>query len=295
MSVTPTGPAAAVCEVVTWVKTLTGQQVQVACFTPSGSPADSKFAAAYTGLPGTTSPTGTVAYVKIDTPTAKEHFPDHDDWYATFTSSGPAVTHLGTGRYRIRFPGLDLHGGTVAITAWGSDAVTCRIVKWSGTSQGEVFDIACTAPGGTPLDTQSDLSFSQGNDYLGINNTQAGYAFADRSKASSYTPPPAYTEDNVRTGTPQVTITRQSVGRYRVDFAAAADPGGYAEVTAQGSTTNACQAATWAQSGTGELVNVKCRTTAGVPADTKFTIQFVGTPYPAGSPPRRHGVDGVVR
>lgn len=280
VSVTSVGPAAAACEVVTWAKTLTGQQVKVACFAPSGSPADSGFDAAYTGLPGTAAPTGTVAYVKIDTPTAKEHFPDHDDWYATFATTGPVATHVGTGRYRILFPGLDLNGGTVAVTGWGSNGATCRIVSWAGKSQGEVFNITCTGPGGVPLDTKSDLSFSDGNDYLGVNNTQQGYAFANRSMTSSYTPPGAYSQDEVLAGTPAVTIARQGTGSYRVDFAAAADPGGYVQVTAHGSTTNMCQAARWAKSNADELVSIKCRTAAGAPADTKFTIQFVGTPYP---------------
>jgi len=281
VSVTSVGPAAAACEVVTWAKTTTGtgQQVKVACFAPSGSPADAEFDAAYTGLPGTATPTATVAYVKIDTPTAKEHFPDSDDWYATFASTGPVATHVGTGRYRIRFPGLDLNGGTVAVTAWGSNGATCRIVSWAGTSNGEVFNIACTGPGGVPLNTRVDLSFSDGNDFLGVNNVEQGYAFANRSTTSSYTPPAAYSQDEVLAGTPAVTIARQGTGAYRVDFAAAADPGGYVQVTAYGSASNMCQAARWAKSNADEVVSITCRTAAGTPADTKFTIQFAGTPY----------------
>lgn len=281
VSVTAVGPTAAVCEVVTWAKNQTGQQVEIACFSPSGAPADSEFDAAYTGLPGATTPTGTVAYVKIDSLTAYEHFPDHDDWYASFATTGPVATHLGTGRYRIVFPGLDVDGGTAAVTAWGDNAATCRMVNWAGTIKGEVFNIACTGPGGVPLDTKSDISFSEGNDYLGVNNAQEGYAFADRSMAASYSPPVAYSEDEVRAGTPAVTITRQGTGSYQVDFGAAADPGGYVQVTARGSTTDTCQAASWSKSNADESVNIQCRTAAGTLADTKFTIQFVGTPYPS--------------
>jgi hypothetical protein len=285
VSVTAAGQTAAVCEVVTWAKNTAGQQVQVACFAPSGAPADEEFDAAYTGLPGASAPAPAVAYVKIDSLNAHEHFPDSDDWYASFTSTGPVATHVSTGRYRVLFPGLDVNAGTASVTAWGDDAATCRIVNWAGTSQGEVFNIACTGPGGVPVDSKSDTSFSEVNDYLGVNNMQEGYAFADRSKASSYHPPAAYSEDEVRTGTPAVTITRQGTGSYRVVFAAAADPGGYVQVTAYGATSDSCQAVSWAKSSADEAVNVEC-SAASTPADTKFTIQFAGTPYAAAQVPR---------
>jgi hypothetical protein len=289
VSVTAVGQTAAVCEVVTWAKNTAGQQVQVACFSPAGTPADEEFDAAYTGLPGASAPAPTVAYVKIDSLTAHEHFPDADDWYASFTTTGPVATHVSTGHYRILFPGLDVNGGTASVTAWGNAAATCRIVSWAGTSKGEVFNIACTGPGGVPVDSKSDTNFSDVNDYLGVNNVQEGYAFADRGMASSYRPPAAYSEDELRTGTPGVTITRQGTGTYQVIFAAAADPGGYVQVTAHGSTGDSCQAAGWAQSGADEAVNVACWTGTGSPADTKFTVQFAGTPYAAAQVPRGQG------
>ena len=289
VSVTAVGQTAAVCEVVTWAKNAAGQQVQVACFSPAGAPADAEFDAAYTGLPGASAPAPTVAYVKIDSLTAHEHFPDSDDWYASFTSTGPVATHVSTGRYRVLFPGLDINGGTASVTAWGANAVTCRIVSWAGTSRGEVFNIACTGPGGVLMDSKSDTSFSDVNDYLGVNNMQEGYAFANRGRASSYSPPAAYSEDEVRTGTPAVTITRQGTGSYRVNFAAAADPGGYVQVTAHGATSVSCQAVSWAKSKADEAVNVECWTAAGTPADTKFTVQFAGTPYAAAHLPRGQG------
>jgi hypothetical protein len=93
-----------------------------------------------------------------------------------------------------------------------------------------------------------------------------GYVWASQPANPGYVAATGY-EHNSAGGT--VTITRSGAGVYQVRFAGMAGAGGVAHASAYGSSSF-CTVASWTQSGGDELVNVRCFTAAGVPADSRF-------------------------
>ena len=79
---------------------------------------------------------------------------------------------------------------------------------------------------------------------------------------------------NWRTGQTN-TITRSSTGVYQVRLPTLGAANGHVQVTAYGSGTNECKVASWGPSGTTQVVNIRCFTTAGAPADTLYSMTFV--------------------
>jgi hypothetical protein len=93
-----------------------------------------------------------------------------------------------------------------------------------------------------------------------------GYVWASQPNNPSYTAATGY-EYNSAGGT--IAITRSGAGVYQVRFNGMAGAGGVAHASAYGSSS-ICTVASWIQSGGNELVNVRCFTSAGVPADSRF-------------------------
>ena len=119
--------------------------VKVACYTPSGARADSKFSAFFTP------PAAHLAYVWADQPTIPYYNP-----YAVFSSNpvGGAVTITRTavGSYTVRWIGIDAEireMGNVQVTAWGFNTAQCK-----GTIlDPESVSVRCYAPNGALIDT----------------------------------------------------------------------------------------------------------------------------------------------
>jgi hypothetical protein len=93
-----------------------------------------------------------------------------------------------------------------------------------------------------------------------------GYVWASQPANPNYVAATGY-EYNSAGGS--ITITRSGAGVYQVRFSGMAGAGGVAHASAYGSSS-ICTVASWVQSGGDELVNVRCFTAAGVPADTRF-------------------------
>jgi hypothetical protein len=93
-----------------------------------------------------------------------------------------------------------------------------------------------------------------------------GYVWASQPTNPGYVAATGY-EHNSAGGI--VSITRSGTGIYQVRFAAMAGVGGVAHASAYGSSS-ICTVASWVQSGSDELVNVRCFTAAGAPADSRF-------------------------
>ena len=66
-----------------------------------------------------------------------------------------------------------------------------------------------------------------------------------------------------------VEITRSGVGRYQVRFVGMAGAGGVAHVSAYGANT-VCVVSSWGPSAGDQLVNLRCFSAAGAPADSRF-------------------------
>ena len=105
----------------------------------------------------------------------------------------------------------------------------------------------------------------------------AGYAWVDQPKAATSTPLASLQFNG--TGATN-TVTRTAAGAWTVAFPGLGTAGGVAHVTAWSTTGERCQPGPWRPSGTAELVDVRCFTAAGAPADARFMVAFA-KPAPA--------------
>jgi hypothetical protein len=103
-------------------------------------------------------------------------------------------------------------------------------------------------------------------------STVDGYVWADRPSEASYTVTHMWRWNS--TGG-DIRVDRPSTGVYAVRFVGMGVPGGIAHARPYGSLNTAvCTIANWVSSGADEVVNVRCFTASGVPADTRFTASF---------------------
>lgn len=100
-----------------------------------------------------------------------------------------------------------------------------------------------------------------------------GYVWANQPATASYIPHASYKRNS--TGG-QNFVTRTGVGAYSVWFQNLGNGivGGTVDVTAYGTTSNACRVLNWGPNGVWQQVNVRCTNTAGVPVDWYFTALY---------------------
>jgi len=257
------------CQVRGW----SGDEVRLACFDASGTPADSAF---------------TVAYFDAEE--------DHTDEYAWFWSQHPStpsfladplyaangenaqlganysVTRLGTGAYAVDFPVFGVFESTpglslnVQVGAYGPAFARCKLDGFDE----DTATVRCQNAAGLPQDSRFVLLAA------GARSRSEGFATAriDDGVVAGGTLPVGLA--SVPSGD-AVDWTRQSVGSYRVTFNGYADygiNGGTAHATANGSNDVWCKVASW----TSDSVSVRCFDHDGTPSDSPFTVFYHKTP-----------------
>jgi tetratricopeptide (TPR) repeat protein len=106
---------------------------------------------------------------------------------------------------------------------------------------------------------------------------RSGFVLASNPTAESYRPTDAsnpYLYSSASAS--DIEISRQAVGTYLVRFGDLATTGGIAHATAYGDTPALCALAGWGPDRHAELVQVRCFSPDGRPADTQFMVNFVG-------------------
>jgi hypothetical protein len=93
-----------------------------------------------------------------------------------------------------------------------------------------------------------------------------GYVWAWQPANPSYVAATGYEHNSAGGG---IGVTRSGTGTYQVRFHGMAGAGGIAHVSAYGGSA-ICTVASWAPSGGDEVVNVRCFSSAGAPADSRF-------------------------
>jgi len=275
----------------------------VRCLDTNGAAADARFTVLYTKRIG---PTPDLFYVWANGASAEAPY-EPDTEYSYDPSGDPlSAVRDGVGVYRVFFPGLDelsVEGdGTMQVTAYGSDADTCRAY---GTT-GEALNVRCYDAAGAPADSRfSALLVAPETDALGaalaaitalglrVRRVRArrlallatlgalaplpataaapqAYVWAGEPELALYRPSPAYAS-NPSGG--QITITRTGAGSYSVHFVGlngVGDDGGNVQATAYGSGGGHCKVEQWI----GELVGVRCYDAAGGLSDSSFTLLY---------------------
>jgi hypothetical protein len=111
---------------------------------------------------------------------------------------------------------------------------------------------------------------------VGAGDARLGYALADQSGASAYSPA-ASTSFNSSGGA--IMVTRADTGIYTVTFAGLGRPPGgrdNVQVSAVGTAPVYCKAKAWDATSADLVVNILCLTKAATTVDSKFTILAIG-------------------
>jgi hypothetical protein len=105
-------------------------------------------------------------------------------------------------------------------------------------------------------------------------STENGYAWANNSTISSYTPTTTYSFNSLKGS---VNISRSGVGTYTVRFdrLGGGTLGGNVQVTAYGSDAATCKVGSWSFAPTDFIANVRCFKSGGTLGDTQYAIDVV--------------------
>jgi hypothetical protein len=106
----------------------------------------------------------------------------------------------------------------------------------------------------------------------GLVRERVGYAWANNPSAASYAPMAAYAYNSA--GGP-ITITRNGVGRYAVQFAGlggGSSFGGNVQVTSYGGDSASCKVQSWGSGGSNFVANINCFSATGAPVDSRYTV-----------------------
>jgi hypothetical protein len=183
-----------------------------------------------------------------------------DDYQFNSVRSGPVnrVLRIRAGEYSVFLPGLLGEHGSAHVTAYGGEntATRCKLAGVSAITDGEYLTVHCFDLTGKPRDSQFTALYT--------NLRTAAYPFGFANPDGVYN----------SGGSNPVTFS-DTTGIYRVAFAGLTAPGGTVMVTADGAGPDWCKAGTWYPDATGMVVDVRCFTPYGAPADADFSVTFV--------------------
>jgi hypothetical protein len=187
------------------------------------------------------------------------------------------VRFLGTGKYQVTLGGKRSSGrhGTVQISMFGSHGGECDLVGWHGSRAGEIVDVDCLDFNGVLTDSEFTLIYASTGNLLGLPARATANAFANRSSASSYSPPVQY--DSVRHA--RVTVKNIGAGQYVVTFNGSEGTpayGGDVQVTALGVNSQVCTVDFWSQA-KAPAAHISCVVESDGASlfDAQFTVNWV--------------------
>lgn len=206
--------------------------VQIKCFdAASGRPSDAQYTVHITKR------YGDLAFAYASQATGTDYAPPGS---ASHNPAGAIrVFRDGVGSYRVRFTGLGsrltANGGHAQAIALGTGAQHCKILRWTGTPDLDVY-VLCYSRAGALKDVKFNV-------LLATPNPGLAYAWADQPFAGSYAPNLRYRFNP--SGGP-VTIFRTGIGRYTVRWTGLSLlGGGDVQVTAYGAGNVVCKVERW--------------------------------------------------
>jgi hypothetical protein len=165
VQVTAYGPNAAHCTVTSWHPntTIFGQDVQVSCATPAGSPAEVPFTLSYataTSIIGVHNDYGSDYAQGWAVPGTGLPSP-----YLDAPGGGRVDRSTRLGQYSVTFPDVARRPDHVQVTAYGRTGNYCTLGPWSGDSAypnyggPAVINVTCFRSGGVPVDTPFNIAY----------------------------------------------------------------------------------------------------------------------------------------
>lgn len=153
--VTSYGNGSETCKVASWGSAGADFTANVRCFSATGTASDSM----YSVRVAWNSPTlGKNGYAWADNPTVGSYTPNAS--YSYNSSGGPiSISRSGVGAYSVNFSGLGggAGGGNVQVTAYGTDAATCKVASWSFAGD-FTASVRCFQTGGSAVDTRFTIN-----------------------------------------------------------------------------------------------------------------------------------------
>lgn len=143
------------CQVLAYGPSGTAERVDLRCYRPGGSPADSRFSVVFSSGLGPAAP-GQYAHLRA-TPAGT--------LATSLNTSGAAntVSPAGTGFYSVTLPGIGVSStgqtGGLQVTATGSGPGRCKVATWSSTGAGQNVIVGCVNPAGAPANYGFTLSY----------------------------------------------------------------------------------------------------------------------------------------
>ncbi|MGH2786413.1 MAG: hypothetical protein ACRDJV_00710 [Actinomycetota bacterium] len=255
------------CKVHSWVPSGTLQRVWIRCFSSEGRPVDTRFVASFVR---SVSGSGPLAHVWADQPSTAVYTPSPT---YQFNSTGAlnTITRSGVGIYNVMLTNLADTGGNVKVTAYGSGSETCKVQAWGQSGSNIRAIVRCFTTGGALVDTRFTLTYAKSLGITGIPGTKAGYVLADQPANASYTPLASH-QFNFLGGAN--TVIRSAPGQYTVTMPSLGAVSGHVQVNSVGTNPRECKVSHWVPSGPNLSIGVRCFTTTGVPADSKFVATF---------------------
>ena len=254
-------------------------EISVVCRKRNGLKADTPFVVTFTQLDpvtvaGATDPR--IAYLWNDDGSADHEPSGHyqDSW-----SNLPwTIDYLGSGTYAAKLFAVIDTKGTVQISHYDPEAVTCIIDDWTIGSSTSVAGLPtltvrfrCRDRSGALVDARSTLLYLHRLGIEGFSGGPAAYVFANQLHRDAPYHPAA--ERRFVTGGGQATVDRRGLGLYRVTFGGVPS-GGAALVTSVGDGTTHCQPSTIRGSGGPLRITVKCFKPNGDLVDGRFTLAW---------------------
>lgn len=271
--VTAYGSTSNRCKVGGWGNSSGGVNATVRCFAWNGTPVNTLFSASYVRKSGTGSTQE--AYLWANNATASSYTPSAT---YSFNSTGATNTIVrnSVGNYTVTLPGMTMSGGTVQVTAYGSDSRHCKTFNWRQSGSSAQASVACFDTNGNPADSRYTLSFARNTDLRG--GASYSYAYADRSTTASYTPTLSYQKGEIGGDlgdvATDITVTRTAVGRYTVTLPGMSALGSNVQVTGFGLGGDHCKVVSWTGSASSTQASVACFNSTGGAADERFVISY---------------------
>jgi hypothetical protein len=260
------------CSVLGWGNDAATEEVDVACYTPSGALDTSEVLFDVTITDPHSAPSGVYDYSWIN--------PDNHSYKLTgfgeYNSSHKVnqVKHLGTGSYELSYPGPKSSGvhGTVQVTPFDTGGGTCLASGWKGTKAGEDVFVHCYGPTGKAEDRVFTVVYASANNVLGLNHATDANVLASGKGSIS-----APVEDYLSARRAEAIVIDYFAGDYEVVLAGSegnSKLGGDVQVSAVNSRDYHCYVEDWGQETT-PAVNLVCLNLKDQYVSTPFTVQWL--------------------
>jgi len=260
----------------------TDVEIDVLCYTKSGSLTDHSFTLLYQARKKSDATRPEVAFVWANAPTKSSYTPNGE--YSYNESGGTnTIKRSSKGNYAVYLPGFATTHSTVMVGAYGAPA-HCQVSDWGSYGSGTVVNVNCTDTEGVFEDEYFDLVYSTdltagygadsdgGGAILAYDDTERSYYDVSDSQSISIDGEPMYAKS---TGTGQYVWAMTVEPMWKASNVI---------VTAYDSPGTYCNTNNWESDPTNTYVYVSCFNHNGEPANTQFTATFqLGAPTKAES------------